>query len=57
MTPHQKHEQQYTTMTQEQLQLLIELIDAKIAAASPHADSVEAIDVMNAIEALEDTID
>jgi hypothetical protein len=44
-------------MTQKQLQLIIELIDAKIAAASPHADSVEAINVMNAIEALEDAID
>lgn len=42
-------------MTQEQLQLLIKLIDAKIAAASPHADSVEYIDVMNAIEELEKT--
>lgn len=44
-------------MTQEQLQLLIELIDAKIAAASPHADCVEALDVMNAIEALEATVE
>ena len=44
-------------MTQQQLQLIIELIDAKIAAASPHADSIEAINVMNAIEALEDAID
>ena len=44
-------------MTQQQLQLIIELIDAKIAAASPHADSVETINVMNAIEALEDAID
>jgi hypothetical protein len=44
-------------MTQEQLQLIIELIDAKIAAASPHADSVEALDVMNAIEELEKTVE
>ena len=44
-------------MTLEQLQLLIELIDAKIAAASPHADCVEALDVMNAIEELEKTVE
>lgn len=44
-------------MTQKQLELLIELIDAKIAAASPHADCIEAMDVMNAIEELEKTVE
>lgn len=44
-------------MTQEQIRLIIELIDAKIAAASPNADITEAVAVMNAIEELEKTVE